>query len=251
MSKPALIRYGIILGLIALWFLVTAMEWVKPMQLPPPSGLWAAWQSDGSRFLDAFALTAAEIAAAIVIAWPLGIVIGAFFGTLRAASMAESAILGSLFAVPAIILYPLFIAWVGMGPESKVLFGVIAGFFPIALNTLSGVRQVDQNYVTMARAMGANRLQTFYRVVLRLALPSVISGLRIGTALIMISVVVSEMLASFGGLGYMIAYHRTMFDTGHVYLGILMALLTVLTVNWLLSRLESHFSKWQVRGADL
>jgi len=250
-SKPSLIRYAILLALIALWFLVTAMEWVKPIQLPPPAGLWAAWQADGSRFLDAFALTAAEIAVAILIAWPLGIGVGAVFGSLRAVSAVASAILGSLFAVPAIILYPLFIAWVGMGPESKVLFGVIAGFFPIALNTLSGVRQVDESYVTMARAMGASRLQVFYRVVLRLALPSVISGLRIGTALIMISVVVSEMLASFGGLGYMIAYHRTMFDTGHVYLGILMALLTVLTVNWLLSMLESHFSKWQERGADL
>lgn len=251
MSKPSLIRYAILLALVALWVLVTAMEWVKPIQLPPPSGLWAAWQADGSRFLDAFALTAAEIAVAIAIAWPLGIVVGAVFGTLRAVSAAASAILGSLFAIPAIILYPLFIAWVGMGPESKILFGVIAGFFPIALNTLSGVRQVDQSYVTMARAMGASRLQVFYRVVLRLALPSVISGLRIGTALIMISVVVSEMLASFGGLGYMIAYHRTMFDTGHVYLGILMALLTVLTVNRVLSMLESHFSKWQARRTDL
>lgn len=251
MSKPSLIRYTILLALVALWFLVTTMEWVKPIQLPPPSGLWAAWQADGSRFLDAFALTVAEIAVAILIAWPLGIAVGAVFGTLRGLSAAASAVLGSLFAVPAIILYPLFIAWVGMGPESKVLFGVIAGFFPIALNTLSGVRQVDQSYVTMARAMGASRLQVFYRVVLRLALPSVISGLRIGTALIMISVVVSEMLASFGGLGYMIAYHRTMFDTGHVYLGILMALLTVLTVNRLLSMLESHFSKWQVRRTDL
>jgi ABC-type nitrate/sulfonate/bicarbonate transport system permease component len=73
----------------------------------------------------------------------------------------------------------------------------------------------------------------------------VISGLRVGTSLVVIGVVVSEMLASVDGVGFWISYHRTLFNTGHVYLGISLALVCVLIVNGALSRMEKHFGKWR------
>ena len=71
------------------------------------------------------------------------------------------------------------------------------------------------------------------------------SGLRIGTALVVIGVIVWEMLASLEGVGFWISNHRTLFITGHVYLGILLALGGALPVNWGLSRLETRFSRWR------
>jgi NitT/TauT family transport system permease protein/taurine transport system permease protein len=79
-----------------------------------------------------------------------------------------------------------------------------------------------------------------------MAMPSIISGLRIGTALVVIGVIVAEMLGSFGGIGYLISYYRSIYATAHVYLGILFALGCALVVNWALSIVERRFTHWRV-----
>ena len=242
---PGWVLAGLALILLAVWELTTRAGWIGPIILPAPGDIVAAALLDGDRFLAGLAQTAGEIALAVAIAWSLGIGIGLACGARASAAAVAGPLLTSLFAVPLIILYPLLVAWIGIGPSSKVLFGVISGILPIALATLSGVAQSDPAYALMARAMGAGRLQVFLRVRLPLALPAVISGLRIGTALCAIGVLVTEMLASLGGLGYLISYHRTLFDTGHVYLGIIMALTLVLAIYAGLTWLERRFERWR------
>lgn len=244
MSRPGLARGLALLGFLAVWEVAAETGLVSPIILASVSDTVAVLFSDGAKFLAALGLTVAEIGVGIGIAWTLGVGVGLVAGGMPRLGAATGPLLSSLFAVPLIILYPLFTAWVGIGPASKVLFGVVSGFFPIALNTLSGVRSVDPAYAVMARAMGAGPLQIYVRVVLFLALPSIVSGLRVGTGLVVIGVVVTEMLASFGGVGFLISYHRTMFDTGHVYLGITLALMTVLAVNRALTLLERRFGVW-------
>ena len=110
-----------------------------------------------------------------------------------------------------------------------------ADFFPVALATVIGIRAIDPRYVEMARAMGASRAQIVFQVELRLALPAIVSGLRVGTSLAIISVIQSEMLASTDGLGFWISYHRSLFNVGQVYLGIILVLVTAAISNVLLS----------------
>ena len=93
----------------------------------------------------------------------------------------------------------------------------------------------------MATAMGASRSQILFQVLAPLALPAIVSGLRLGTALIVIGVVLSEMLASTDGIGFWISYHRALFNSGQVYLGILMALVVAGLANVVLSLLERAF----------
>ena len=131
------------------------------------------------------------------------------------------------------------------GPASKITFGVLTGFFPIALNTLNGISAVDARYLVMARAMGASRLQLYSRVLFPFAIPAIVSGLRIGTGLVVIGVVVAEMLASRNGIGFLITYHRTLFDTGDVYLGFMFALALAIGVNRGLSALERRFGQYR------
>jgi NitT/TauT family transport system permease protein len=76
-------------------------------------------------------------------------------------------------------------------------------------------------------------------------LPAIVSGLRVGTGLVVIGVVVTEMLASLGGIGFLISYHRTLFDTGHVYFGMLLALLVAVGVNVALTRLDRRVGSWR------
>ncbi len=243
--SPRAIRSLLIAALVALWLAASLFGWASPIIIPSPDSLVRAFVKDLPRFLDGLWVTLAEIGASIVIAALPGIAAGLAAGRFEAVGRVAGPLLTSAFAVPIIVLYPLLIAWVGIGWQSKILFGVLSGFFPIALNTLASVRLVDRRFAVMARAMGATEIQIFLRVIVRLALPGIVSGLRVGTALVVIGVVVTEMLAATAGLGYLISYHTTLFDTGHVYMGIALALLIVVALNATLGMLERHFGRWR------
>ena len=174
---------------------------------------------------------------------------GVVAGSVPVLARIAAPVLSALIAVPLVVLYPVLIAWLGLGPASKVVFGVVSGIFPIALNTTVGVREINRGYATMAAAMGANRRQIMFQVMAPLALPAIVSGLRLGTALIVIGVVLSEMLASTDGIGFWISYHRALFNTGQVYLGILLALLIAGLANAALSLVERLYARRTVDQA--
>ncbi|MPZ55361.1 MAG: ABC transporter permease subunit [Rhizobiales bacterium] len=236
----------IALVLLIVWEASVRFDFINQIILAPPSAIVMAALTDGVVFFNAFATTAGEIGAAILLAWTLGIGLGLVAGSSYRLAAATAPVLSSMFAVPLIILYPLLIVWLGIGPGSKVVFGVLSGFFPIALNTIDGVRAVEQRYFMFARSVGASVPQTYARIVLPLALPSIVSGLRVGTGLTVIGVLVTEMLASLGGVGYLISYHRTLFNTGHVYFGIALSLLMAVAVNLALTWVERRVGGWRV-----
>lgn len=245
MKRINILRWSLLALFLLGWEALRRLDIVPGMLLASPTEIYQAWHDAGPDFLAAFRLTVIEIAISLVIACSLGILMGLFAGSSARRAAIIGPLLSSLFAIPLITLYPLFMVWAGIGPPSKVLFAVVSGVLPIAINTMTGVRMLDSKYIVLGRSVGASRAQIIYKVLVPLAMPSVISGLRIGTSLVVIGVVVAEMLASLGGLGFYISYHRTLFNTGHVYLGILLALVCVVFVNWALSRLEKHFDKWR------
>jgi NitT/TauT family transport system permease protein len=224
---------------LAAWETAFQLELLNPLIIPGPSLIVAAAASDGGTFLQAFRLTLAEVAAAVLFAWSVGLAGGCVLGSIAALRQVASPILSGLVAVPLVLVYPILLAWIGLGPASKVVYGALSGVFPITLATMAALRTLDLRYRQMARAMGARPWQVAAKVLLPFALPPVVAGLRIGTSLVIIGVVVSEMLASADGLGFWISYHRTLFNTGHVYLGILLTLAIAFAANAALSWLET------------
>ncbi|HVY59822.1 MAG TPA: ABC transporter permease subunit [Xanthobacteraceae bacterium] len=216
---------------------------LNPVVVGSPSLVYSAMVKDGATFLFAFRVTAYEILVASAIAWLGGVAIGVVVGANLRSSLVFSPIFSALIAVPLVVLYPVIVAWTGIGPVSKIIYGAAAGFFPIALAAVSGIRSIDLRYAEMARAMGATRLQILTQVLVRLALPAILSGLRIGTALVIISVIQSEMLSSVDGLGFWISYHRSLFNVGQVYFGIILVLATAAIVNLAVSALERRFGR--------
>lgn len=235
-------RLIVLVALLGIWELAFRLELLSPIIFSSPSLIWAAAMKDGWSFLLAFRITILEIAATVSIAWTLGIVVGALAGSSPVLARISAPILSALISVPLVILYPVLIIWLGLGPPSKIAFGVLSGIFAIALNTLVGVKEVNRGYVAMATALGASQWQIIFKVMLPLALPAIMSGLRLGTALIVIGVVLSEMLGSTDGVGFWISYHRSLFNTGQVYLGIMLALLIAGLANAGLSLVERSYS---------
>jgi len=226
---------------VILWEAVRRSGLISPLLLAGPSDIAAAFLESGWDFLAAFQVTLLSIVVAIAIAWSAGIVCGVVVGASRLAYEVAAPILTTLFAIPLITLYPILMVWFGIGPASKIAFAVLTGFFPIALNTMDGVHLIDTAYIRFSRSIGATRRQAYLHLYLPLAMPSIMSGLRIGTSLIVIGVVVTEMLASVSGLGFWISYNRTLFNTGHVYLGITLAMVCVIIANLALKQVEQRF----------
>ena len=241
--RRRLMRLAMLALFLAIWEAAFRVGLLSPIIFASPSLIVSAAIKDGWTFLLAFRITVFEIAVAILIAWTLGIAFGVVAGSLPVLARISAPVLSALIAVPLVVLYPVLIAWLGLGPASKVVFGVVSGIFPIALNTMVGVREINRGYATMAAAMGANRRQIMFQVMAPLALPAIVSGLRLGTALIVIGVVLSEMLASTDGIGFWISYHRALFNTGQVYLGILLALLIAGLANAALSLVERFYAR--------
>lgn len=235
-------KLAITSAVLAGWQGAAALGWLNPMLVGTPALIASAGWKDGATLIAASRYTLFEIALAGAIAWTLGIALGVIAGAGRKRALVVSPLLSAMIAAPLVVLYPVIVAWTGIGPLSKIVYGAATGFFPIALSTIAGVSSIDQRYVTMAQAMGASRTQILVQVVARLALPAILSGLRVGTSLLVIAVVQSEMLSATDGLGFWISYHRSLFNVGQVYFGIGLVLVLAATLNMLLGYCERRLS---------
>jgi NitT/TauT family transport system permease protein len=238
--RPHARRLLTLVLVLTVWEGLYRLGSINPVIVGAPSLVLAAAAKDGWTFLLAFRVTTYEILLASAIAWSGGIAAGAVVGAGRRRARVFSPIFSGLIALPLIVLYPVVVAWTGIGPISKIIYAAAAGLFPIALATVSGIRSIDFRYAELARALGATRLQILHQVMLRLALPGIVSGLRVGTSLVIISVVQSEMLSSVEGIGFLISYHRSLFNVGQVYLGIILVLVAAAMVNFAVSALEQY-----------
>jgi NitT/TauT family transport system permease protein len=238
-------RILLIVVVLGVWEAVRDLNLVGPLLLASPSEIAGALIKSWPEYLAALRFTVAEIALALALAWGLGIATGVVAGMMPFVAATSGPLLSSLFAVPLITWYPLFMVWFGIGIASKIAYAAVSGFFPIAINTMNGIRGVDARYFLFGRAIGCSRHQVVTRILLPMAMPSIMSGLRIGTALTVIGVIVAEMLASLGGIGYVISYYRSIYATAHVYLGIVFALGCALAANWGLSLIERRYTRWR------
>src|ERR1700704_167315 len=161
--------------------------------------------------------------------------------------------ISSIYAVPLVILYPVFTVWLGIGSESKIAFAAIYGFLPTMLSTPAGIPTIDPPLLLLAaRSMGATLGQRLVRVIIPAAIPTVLSGLRVGGALVIVAVVVSEMLISSAGIGYLISRYRPILDTPHVFAGVLLVLAMAIAFNAAVKWIERKAAIWHTgtRGGE-
>jgi NitT/TauT family transport system permease protein len=147
-------------------------------------------------------------------------------------------------AIPVIALIPLAILWLGIGEEPKIFIISLACFWPIFMNTLYGVRGVDNCLIKLAKSMNAKERDIIYKVVIPAASPYMFSGLRISLATSFILLVASEMIAANRGLGFLMLYFEDTFRIKEMYAVILtLSILVYLSVTILL-KIENHFTRW-------
>ncbi|MCD8356967.1 MAG: ABC transporter permease [Clostridia bacterium] len=122
--------------------------------------------------------------------------------------------------VPAIGFITLFLLWFGVGETSKVALIFYAVIFPVMVNTIAGVRSVDQSLVEASESLGAGKAKTFFSVILPSAVPNIFTGVRLGLSGAIICIVAAEMLAASEGIGYLIYTSRLYYRTDWIFTGI-------------------------------
>ena len=230
------------LGALLAWEALYRAGLINPLLIGAPSLILASAMKDGPTFLGALRVTTFEIAGAAAACAGFGVAAGLLIGANPRLTRALRPFLSGALAAPLVVLYPVVVAFAGVGPPSKIVYGALAGVFPIALAAAAGVTSIDRGAVVMAKSFGATRRQVLVQVIAPLALPSIVAGLRVGLSLAIIAVVQSEMLSSTDGLGFWISYYRATFAVGDVYFGITLVLIVAAFVNVALARLERRLS---------
>jgi len=195
-------------------------------------------------YIQNLLVTLGEVAAALVIACGGGVMLGALIGSVPPLRRTLAPLLSSLYAIPLVVLYPLMAAWLGIGSESKIAFASVYGMIPAALASAAGIQGIDAQLSLTAKSMGATLFQRIVHVIVPAAIPSILSGVRIGGALAIVGVVLAQMLLSTAGLGFVITTYRTLLDGPHVFAAILCVLVIALAFDWAVRLLERRTAPW-------
>jgi NitT/TauT family transport system permease protein len=240
-------RSLLLFALVAVWEAVPRLGLTDPAFLPPFSEVMSAgWQlaQTGELYDDVGAsllraVSGFLISVALIV--PLGLAIG-WYG--RLGDLLNQMIEVCRNTAP-LALLPVFILLLGIGEFSKITMVIYSCAWPLLLNTIAGVKQVDPLLVKSARTMGATPGQLFRKVILPAALPTIFVGIRLASASAMLVLVASEMVGAKAGLGYLIIYSQYSFLIPQMYFGILAITAIGLSFNALLEALEQYLMRWK------
>jgi NitT/TauT family transport system permease protein len=246
-NEALILGGGSILLILGLWEAAWQARLISPLFFSGPSAIAAqmayTWtrgnlKSDlvysGTNFLLGFA-------GAVVAGVTMGILVGWY----RHLRLFANPILNALYATPRVAMIPLILIWFGVGMWSKVFIVFISAFFPILVNTIGGMRAIDQDLLRAARAFCASDWQIFKTVAIPGSVPFILTGIRQGVALGLIGVVVGEMFGGSQGIGFMVAYGGQTFATDTLFVGVVIIAAAGIVLTSLAERLERRFSQWR------
>jgi ABC-type nitrate/sulfonate/bicarbonate transport system permease component len=237
-----LVQAAFVIGLLALWYLATTRWGVSHLLLPNPLLVWREFVDvlSSGEFLPDLAVTLGELAIAFLISSFSGVTVGYLISRSQYLIRVFEPLLAGIYSIPIILFLPLYVLLLGLGPASKIALGGTISFFPIVLSTIAGFGYVERIYITAARSMGATYYQLFRYVLLPAALPVILSGLRMGFTVALLSILGSETLASLAGLGHRIVHLAESMDMARMFAYIVFAVAIAALLNTVVSALEAR-----------
>ena len=243
-------RYGAILLFLLCWQLSSELGIVDASMIPPFTRVVGAMVhgfADGS-LLDNMLVSLRRSAIGFGIAVTLAVPLGLFMGTFQRFESFIDALVQMFRQTSALAIYPIFILLLGLGETSKVTIICWAAFFPLLLNTISGVKLVDSRLIEMARVFGASKCQVFRRVVLPAAAPSIFVGLRLSATTALLLLVAAEMIGAKEGLGFLVINAQYNFEIPLMFAAIILLAAIGLFANYALLLLQHRVCRWERAG---
>ena len=234
------VQVGFVVGVLLLWYLGTAYWGISRILLPNPVNVWHELKDvlASGEFWPDLRVTLTEVAIAFTISCTSGVTVGYLISRSPYLIKVFEPLLAGFYSVPVILFLPLYVLFFGLGPGSKIALGTTISFFPIVLNTMAGFGYVDRIFVTAARSMGASNLLMFRHVLLPAAFPVILTGLRIGFTVTLLSILGSETIASLAGLGHRIVQLAEGMETARMFAYIAFAVMIAALLNTTVTALE-------------
>lgn len=180
-------------------------------------------------------------ALAVLVAIPLGILMGWY----KMFERFVDPLMQAFRNTSTLALYPVFILFLGIGEASKIAILFKAALWPILINTISGVKNVDPLLIKSARSMAVSNVFIFRKVVLPSSIPSIASGVRLGASISLVVLVAAEMIGAKSGLGFLIINSQYNFMIPEMYAAIVTLVLLGLVLNYSLVWLEKKATGWR------
>ena len=236
------VQIGFLLGILGLWYLATNRWGVNRLLLPNPIAVWQQLLDvlKSGEYLPDLRITLTELVAAFALSMTSGTIVGFFVSRTRYTIRVFDPLFAGIYSIPIILFLPLYVLFFGLGPASKIALGATISFFPIALSTVAGFGYVDKVLVTAARSMGASDYQLFRYVLLPAALPIILTGMRMGFTVALLSIIGSETIASLAGLGHRIVHLAEAMEMAPMFAYIAFVVAIAAILNVLVSMLEAR-----------
>jgi NitT/TauT family transport system permease protein len=241
LAPPALLAF------LCLWQLLVTVGSYPTFILPAPAIVFRKFVvavSDGTLLHHAWA-TLREVLLGLALGLSVATCLGYIFAKSKSLERLLSPYIVASQSMPIVALAPLLVIWFGFGTLSKVIVCALTVFFPVLINTIVGLRSVDENLVDLMRSYGATRRQMFTMLEIPAALPVLLGGLKIGVTLSVIGAVVGEFVAADEGLGFLVNLSRGLFDTPMMFVALFVLVIIALSLYGCVVLLESRLLSWR------
>lgn len=245
--KALLLAPPALLVFLSLWQLIVMLGSYPSFILPAPALVLRKLLlvlNDGTLVRHTWA-TLREVLLGLVLGLTVATVMGYVFAKSRSLERILSPYIVASQSIPIVALAPLLVIWFGFGLLSKVIVCALTVFFPVLINTIVGLRSVDENLVDLMRSYGATRRQMFTMLEVPAALPVLLGGLKIGVTLSVIGAVVGEFVAADEGLGFLVNLSRGLFDTPMMFVALYTLVIIALGLYGSVVLLESRLLSWR------
>jgi ABC-type nitrate/sulfonate/bicarbonate transport system permease component len=234
---------------LAVWEFVARYKFVNPVLMPAPSTIADTLSGllVSGEFLGPLLHTIAVFAAGYAIGCLLGIGIGLWMGCSRAAYGLLEPLVELLRPIPKSALVPALFLFLGIGKVTMVTVVAFGSVFPVLINTLQGVRDIDPVLLDTARTFQCTRRRTVLSVILPAALPSVLTGMKVSLGLAVALAVLAEMLAGENGLGFVILDTQRAFQIREMYAWVVILAVFGVGLSLLFDKIEQHAAPWRGR----
>lgn len=190
--------------LLLVWQGLVWIEVTSPLILPPPSEVVRALIRFRAAVWSAFGVTLGEVLVGFGLAVAVGVLLAVILTYSRGLRSALYPVLVILYSIPKIAIAPILVLWFGFGFASRVVVAFLVAFFPVVVETASGLRSVDPELHDLARTLDATRVKTFLKIDFPASLPSMIAGMKVAITLSVIGAIVGEFIAAQSGLGFLL-----------------------------------------------
>lgn len=246
--KLRLMNVAVLAGLCLAWFIAARLIG-KPLVLPDfvetMEQFFSAWVN--KRTMRNMGITLWRVLVGSFYGLIVGSVLGLLMGYSEKVMALLSPFVNSIRQVPIMAWVPLSIIWFGLGEGPTVFMIFMSAVFPLIINTIAGVTDIDRNYFNAARSMGANTAAIFRDIIIPGAMPGFLTGLRLAIGSGWMSVICAEFIATSSGFGYLMIEAQERMQTAKLYALMIMSAIVGFAIDQLIRLVERKLTSWRFK----